>query len=845
MQFVTFCLTALFAIALTTVAHAADIEVRKLAIVEGTQNTPAEHKAVEIFTKRTLKRSDVTIETIDEKAVETPGALATFDAAILVGQPSHNRLVQQTLAAHGVRAPQGTYPGPEGFVLRSFAPGFPETGLSLPVAVAAGADDRGTLYALARLLRACRYNPSSMVIPDLAIVDKPAFEYRGIGISHMDPHQRRRTGASGAFDFWSYVEDQTLFGLNAFAVGYGTISVAQLGNKGYIESATAQSRLVDGYGLRYIMQGAPNALRRDDWKDDFRGTRYGTLACVSVPEARELILKGREALFEHATGIDVIVLVAGDVAGCHCEKCSPWVRTYVELCEEIAARFHKHHPHGKVWLTTQELDTEETAWLWDYLNEKPRPWIDAICLAPSGDQLSPYLTGRISHKLERYLGMGRRSRFLLEIQRQIPRGMQVSTFPDISHWVSSQYELPRVSPEMVAVHQRRAFNVRPRQMHDIFTETAGLTAGTSAYSEGIYDDVNKVVWTQLHWNPRLTVEEILEDYFRWYCGPAAAADMVAAALQLETNHQATVLENQVGFERFLSLVRRAGEKIPSRYRRDNWRYLMFLEKGLTDLYVFHKVLAGTDRLEEVNSLLLQAEQHAEPAPILKRALQILLKEIETPAMAKLREEAKTVDDELDAAAGYRFISLLNMVEYDLVGLQWTADRIEEALKAETASAISAAAGALAHYDDPGPGGFYDNCGHPAEQPHLAFGTSNFWRVPLVPGSRPSQVLHNYSFRGEQGVTYEYNELDRQAAYRVKMTFAAPKRAWWARNPKQRVRADGQELSEPILLEPGAIRQVEFDIPLSATADGRLTVDLVPESDKSLTTISEIWLMRKS
>ncbi len=829
----------LFCVAMS--AAAADIEARKLVIIEGKGNTPPEHKVVDIFTKRVVKRSDVTVETIDEESAKKPGGLKRYDAAILIGQPSHNSLVRHALLSSGVRAPEGNYPGPEGFVLHTIKNGVDGITKRMPVIVASGVDDRGTVYAMGRLLREARYMPDSVIIPDLTIVDKPAFEYRGLGISHMDPRQAQRTGASGEFDGYHYTEDQMIFGFNTFLVGNGTVSVSRLNEEGYLERMGAQSEIIDEYGLLYLKQYAPNGISRDDWKEGFKGR---VMACPSVPEAREIMLKGREALYRSSKRIDVLLLVSGDVAGCHCEDCLPWVKTYVELCEEIAEIYHRYFPDGKVWLTTQELDFDETQWLWDYLNEKPRPWIDAISYAPSGDELSPYLTGRINYKYEKYMGMGRRSRYLREVLKQVPRTIEVTSFPDISHWVSSQYALPEVAPEMAAVHERRTFNVRPRQMYDIFKETAGLTIGTTAYCEGIFDDVNKAVWTQLHWNPDLTVEEILEDYYRWYCGPEAAPELVEAAFQLEENMQSQVLENGEGFERFLSLVRSAGEKIPPRFRKDNWRYLMLLEKGLTDLYVYHKVNEGTRRLATVNELLLQAKKSHDPKPLLTKALGVLEQEPETSEMIKVREEAKAVDDELDAAAGYRFIALINMVERDLVGLQWTADRIREMLETEDIEVMKESADALARYGDPGPGGYYDNCGHLAQQPHLAFGTSNYWSVPLVPGSRPSQVLINYSFRGEKGVSYEYSELDPKAQYLVKMTFARPKRAWFIREVVQSIHVDGQDISGPISLEPGTVSQMEYDIPRSATADGRLTIEFVPASEQSLTLVSEIWLMKK-
>ena len=823
-------------------AHA-QIRASKIVLIEGGNNSAPERNVVEAFTQRVLKRSDIRIERMDESEASIKGALDDFDAAILLGQPSHNSLVKQAFVAVGVRPPEGDYPGPEGFVIKTVKEGMGGALGALPVVIASGVDDRGTIYALTRLMRESKYLADAVEIPNLKIIDKPAFEYRGLGISHMDRHQARRTGASGKFDYNKYAKDQQMFGLNTFAVGSGTISLKKLKeDENSTAGITARTTFLGDNGFMYLMQYAPNGINRDDWQEGFGGH---FLACPSNPEARKVMLEGREELFKRSTNLDVLVLVSGDEAGCHCEKCSPWVETYVELVEEIADIYHKYLPDGKVWITTQELDFRDKKWLWDYLNEKPCPWLHAVCYAPAGGELSPYLTGRVNSEYEAYIGMDREGRYLREMVKQVPRSVAISSFPDISHWVSAQYQTPVVAPEMAAVYERRTFNVRPRQTESVFRKTAAYTVGTSAYCEGIFDDANKVVWTQLHWNPELTAEEILHDYYRWYCGHEAAPELVEAASLLEENMQAQVLDNADGYKKFLSLVRSAGEKMSPKFRENNWRYLFLLEKGITDLYVYHRIEQGAKRLANVNTLLLKAEKSDKPKELLQNALDAIRDNAETPEMIRLREEAKVLDDELNEVVGYRFIALLTMVEMDLVGEKWHADQIEKLLDTEDINTLKQDAGALARYKDPGDGGYYDNGGHLAEQPHLEFGTSNYWDVMLEPGRKPSQVLVNYSFVGEQGVTYSYDELDAEADYKIRLTCNWPERSWWAsRKIRQRVLADGVEIGGAVELNKGEVVQLEYDIPSELVEDGRVKIEFVPDAPESITLVNEIWMIKK-
>ncbi len=822
----------------------AQIRASKIVIIESKNNSTPEQKVIETYTQRVLKRSNVTIEKIDESEVHKKGILDNYDAAILLGQPANNNLVKQAFVTSGVRPPQGDYPGPEGFVIKTIKKGIGGVLGTLPVIIASGIDERGTIYALTRLMRESRYLADIIEIPELKIVDKPAFEYRGLAISHMDRYQAKRTGASKKFNAYNYAIDQQIFGFNTFFVGSGTLSLKLLEeDENYANGVINQTTFLDDIGMMYTMQYAPNGIRKEDWKEGFGGH---FLACPSNPEAREVMLRGREELYKRSKRLDVLLLVSGDEAGCHCEKCTPWVSTYVDLVEEIAGIYHKYFPDGKVWISTQELDFDDKKWLWDYLNEKPRPWLHAVCYAPVGDELSPYLTGRINHEFEEYIGIDREARYLREMLKQIPRTVEITTFPDISHWVSAQYQFPVVSPEMAAVYERRTFNVRPRQLENIFRKTAGYSIGTTAYCEGIFDDVNKAVWTQLHWNPDLTVEEILYDYYRWYCGQEAAPELVEAALLLEENMQAQVLNNGEGYKKFLSLVQNAEKKMSPKFRENNWRYLFLLEKGLTDLYVYHKVKQGSQRLAEVNDLLLKAKKSDKPKVFLQKALDVLERDIETPDMVRLRKEANILDDELNKAAGYRFIALLNMVEMDLVGETWHADQIKKLMEEQDKNELKQQVKALTHYDDPGIGSYYDNCGHFAEQPHLTFGTSNYWDVMFYSGLKPSQVLVNYSFAGEQGVTYTYDELDIKAEYKIRVTYALPEDSWWAGRKKirQRMLADGVKIGEPVEIKRNDIQQFEYDIPSSITKDGRVVIEFVADIPESITIVNEIWLIKK-
>jgi hypothetical protein len=44
------------------------------------------------------------------------------------------------------------------------------------------------------------------------------------------------------------------------------------------------------------------------------------------------------------------------------------------------------------------------------------------------------------------------------------------------------------------------------------------TIGFSGYSDGCNDDLNKIIWSSLHWNPSESIEDIVDQYSRYFIG---------------------------------------------------------------------------------------------------------------------------------------------------------------------------------------------------------------------------------------------------------------------------------------------------------------------------------------
>ena len=62
-----------------------------------------------------------------------------------------------------------------------------------------------------------------------------------------------------------------------------------------------------------------------------------------------------------------------------------------------------------------------------------------------------------------------------------------------------------------------------------------MSDGFLSYSDGVHDDVNKIVWSALAWDPDRDVRDILVEYARVHFSPAVAEAAADGLLALETN----------------------------------------------------------------------------------------------------------------------------------------------------------------------------------------------------------------------------------------------------------------------------------------------------------------------
>lgn len=802
-------------------------------------------------------------------------ASSNTELVILLGLPAHHAELRRQFDALRIAPLTDGNPGVEGFLVQSVTN---SRGLLLLVA---GVDERGVLYGAGEVLRQLIGRGGNIELPaKLSVRSAPAFEIRGTqfgqsGVAVQRAKVRPWTNA----DRRRAVLDYALAGLNTVEIGAGT------------KTDDPFHRLLQSFGLKTLVHYSANAgAGPPEWRAAESIGRQGYL-CPSVPEARAALIQQCEERFRDAAPVDYVRFSGGDGGGCECDRCDPYGGTFIRLCEDLAAAVHKHHPRAEIFVTNQKFDNDDDAAIFAYLREKPRPWLRAFCYGPGSDAMSWQPGHRQTHRMDlfHYPGFGPPGRYPAEILHELPPGQDLVFFNELTHWRYSQNGFVQAYPRadrngdqpppwnhwlcerqpdaaLTMVYDRLTFFAWPRYFHWYFNQVMRPGIGDVTHSSGTHDHFNQWMWQRLLWSPQRSVDDLVAEYCRTWFGPEAAPLMARAIFQLEENlveQPGRPLAEKPGIERCYRLVRQAGEKMPAALRQRNWLWCEYAQKAALDFHIQLSVRQQTALQRKIERVVERADSDA----VIDRALKWLHERRETPAQARLRREAEQLGEESNRLFGVRSEGLYSL-EHDFIGLGWLQRQLERARAAHGAERGELLR-MITHYEDPGPGGFYDNCGMLDRCPNVVHGYPYDFGQPLVPGmnaegNRPSQRTMHYTQDEDQGVIFHYRNLDPQADYRIRFTLVRP---WYQERYRSRMNQHTQTIYAGDLVLARDLEVPErmsdfftFDIPREAVRNRELVIRFERAADVARgsrvereiwrntggwgTIVSEAWLMKQ-
>lgn len=775
------------------------VDITRATVVTPANLSVQERTAVRVLVEEVAKRTNVRLRVGTEWPDGAVPAIAVGPAATAT-----------KWAGAGLKgAPAAGSPGREGYRVA-----LNTAGRGAPTVLVLGADTRGVLFGVGRLLRELRLSPQSIRVPaGLSIVSAPQVALRGHQLGY-----RPKTNAYDAWDvpMWEqYIRDLAIFGSNAIelipprsddAADSPHFPLPQ------IDMMVEMSRIADEYS-QDVWIWYP-ALDKD----------YGD------PKQVEFALGEWGEVFAKLPRIDAIFVPGGDPGHTH-------PRHMMALLEKQTASLRKHHPKAEMWLSPQGFTTEWMEEFYGILKTEPA-WLAGLVFGPQVRDSLPVLRART------------------------PKRYRIRHYPDITHSLRAQYPVQDWDIAHALTSNREQINPRPVDQALIFRSLLPHVTDFITYSEGANDDVNKFVWSGLGWDPKTDVLQILREYSRFFLGERYTDSFAQGLLALERNWRGPLAANAAVYttlEQFQSMERAASP-------RDllNWRFQQALYRAYYDADVRRRLLHET-AIEERAIERLRRAQSGDSLGAIADARRIL-DEAQEARTSEWRLRVYTLAEALFqsirqqlSVARYRAIAIgrgatLDSFESPLNNRGWLVARFAEAAALPNEAERMALIDRIVRWTDPGPGGYYDDLGNPAQQPHLVRGLAyeedpqRFKSTTTGFGYRPewrlSWMTHAESF-WDTPLQMRYTSLDPSAQYRVRIVYAGDV---FSMNTMIRLVANDKfEIHGPIRKE-SPIKPLEFDIPAEATRGGELTLTFsAPKGMGSAgrgNQIAEVWLVRK-
>jgi hypothetical protein len=681
------------------------------------------------------------------------------------------------------------------------------------VSIAAN-DERGMLFGIGRLLREMHMRMGRITVAsDLNITSSPKYPLRG--------HQLGYRPKTNSYDGWSvpvweqYIRDLAVFGTNAAELippRSDDAADSPLFPLPPMQMMTEMSRLLDEYGL-------------DVW------IWYPAMdPDYANPQTVESALNEWGEVFRKLPRVDAVFVPGGDPG--HTEP-----KVLMAFLEKEARVLRRYHPRAQIWVSPQSFNQQWLDEFLEILNREQPAWLNGVVFGPQ-------------------IRIG-----LPELRVRVPKRYPIRHYPDITHSLQSQYPVPDWDVAYAVTEGREVINPRPIDEAAIFHRLQPYTIGFVTYSEGCNDDVNKFVWSALGWDPEAGVSDILRQYSRYFIGDEYEDSFAQGLLALERNWRGPLATNAgvyTTLEQFQTM-----EASASQSTRLNWRFQQALYRAYYDAYIRRRLLDET-ALEETAMDELRVASRAGALDSVGRARQVLDRSVAVhPAeswRARVFELARELFESIRmqlSVEKYHAIAVdrgatLDTIDRPLNSRVWLDQRFEEIRKMEGEPDRRAAIDEILNWTNPGPGGFYDDLGDPAAQPHLVRGADYasdpaFLKSPHVAFDgvalyRKSFWTHAASLNDEP-LKMRYTDLDPAAQYKIRVVYGGD-------SPRQKIRlvANGAIEIHPFIAKPVPYRPIEFDIPREATRSGVLNLAWTREPGQGGNgrgcQVSEVWLIRK-
>lgn len=681
----------------------------------------------------------------------------------------------------------------------------------IPAVIVVGNDERGALYGVGRLLREFRFQGDKVLLPaGFHEASAPKTKLRG--------HQLGYRPKTNSYDAWDrsqwerYIRELALFGTNAIEL---------------LPPRTDDDADSPHFPLPPLEMMKEMSAICDQFDLDVWVWFPAMDASYNDPATVEKALQEWREVIEELPRLDVVFVPGGDPG--HTEP-----KVLMAFLEKINEVLIDEHPLAQLWVSPQGFTGPWMDQFLSLLKDEPR-WLTGVVHGPQVRMP------------------------LAEFRKSVPARYPIRSYPDITHNRQCQHPVPDWDLAYAVTEGREAINPRPFAQAALARAYSKDSIGFITYSEGCNDDVNKFVWNAIGWDPEANVLEALRQYSRMFIGPSYEDRFAQGLLALERNWSGPLLTNagvETTLKQFQDMEREASPSV-----KQNWRFQQALYRAYYDAYIRDRLIQETALEAQAMDMLRQSPRIGSEIAM-RKASAILERSVTEPVSFDRRARVFELGEALFQSIKmqlskpkYQAIdpergANLDTIDTPLNNRIWLESQFALFRALSTEPEKLKAIDALRNRDNPGPGGFYDDLGDPANSPHVVH----------QPDTSEDALFARASFQGfslrtdwpvawrqyEQAyfdapVLMKYDGLDPSANYRLAVTYAGD-------SPKARIRleADGT-LIHDLFEKPNPVRSVSFPIPKALTADGRLNLKWNQEPGRGGNgrgcQVAEVWLSR--
>lgn len=654
------------------------------------------------------------------------------------------------------------------------------------------ADQKGAIFAVGQLLRTAVLTRNKISFDSRnEIATSPKYPLRG--------HQIGYRNTANSWDSWTmdqyetYLRELALFGTNCIEnIPFQDDRVNPLMKYPREVMNKRISEICFEYGLDYWVWTPADADLSDPAKFKAEVAKHA-------------------AYYKNCPHLDGVFFPGGDPGSNHPRDVMPFLKA-------VTAELKKYHPKATMWISLQGFSDEQVDYFYQYLDKNNPDWLTGVVTGPSSPDLAA-------------------TRF------RLPKKYMHRHYPDLTHTIRCQYPTLNWDQAFALTEGREVSNPQPSYYAKIHNHYAPFTDGFLSYSDGVHDDVNKVTWSQMGWNPERPVREVLVEYTRFFFGTAAAETAADGILALERNWVGPTEENGGIFATWQLWRKLESEHLEL---KNNWRWQLLLLRSNYDLMVKLRKAYEQNLELKANKILLQAPKIGS-AKAMSEALMLVNKAETEPITSQLRQKIADLCEALFQSIGLQTSvkkyhasgsergAILDFIDYPLNNRWWLADEFSKIEKMPTEKEKLDRLKLIATWENPGDGSYYDNISDISKSSHVLTFSDDATDVAWWEDGRSRKRLSTQLFQNFP--ILKYTDLDPAGRYLIRI----------AGYGEALLRVDGERL-EPTLYKKGYEEFKEFPLNPKYVSDGKIDVTFDQPEESQLnwrqrSKVTDVWLIK--